>query len=76
MSVNYLDLFKQLPHLDDGMEVVDDWAYTPTLCHFDGRWAVNWLDEDAFSCQLFSAKTPEEAIQKAYDWCKSKDFIK
>lgn len=68
--MNYLNLFKRLPHLDGDRKVIKDWGYIPNLYHFDTKWHVSWIhydDGDAFID--FEDETPEEAIQKAFDWC-------
>jgi hypothetical protein len=68
--MNALDLFKILPHLDGDKKVINDWGYIPNLYHFDTKWHVSWIhydDGDAFID--FEDETPEEAIQKAFDWC-------
>lgn len=60
------------------MEVTKDNedAQNPTLYHYDGSWVVDLVDSDGCSEHVESAPTPEEAIQKAYDWCVSKGLIK
>ncbi len=68
--MNYLDLFKKLPHLDSDKKVINDWGYTPNLYHFDTKWHVSWIhcaEGDAFID--FEGETAEEAIQKAFDYC-------
>lgn len=61
-NINYIELFKQLPHLaidydaepvkgycysfNYGFKVVDDWAYAPNLYHFDAEWHVSWIHCD------------------------------
>lgn len=72
-TMDSLKKFTSLPHLSgDLKQVVEDWAYTPNLYHFDGMWHVDWIHcEDGDSAIGFSAYTPEEAIDKAYDWFKS-----
>ena len=79
-GVNYLnelkcglDLFKELPHINSHKIVVTNgWGYVPNLYHFDGSWVVDWLhSEDGDSLVSFSADTPEEAIEKAWEFCKA-----
>ena len=73
---DYLGMFKKLPHINADYEVVDDWGYTPSLYHFDTEWCVCWMScEEGDGLQGFRAATPEEAIQKAYDWAKEKRLI-
>lgn len=76
--MNALDLFKILPHLDGDKKVImtHDWGYIPNLYHFDTKWHVSWIhydDGDAFID--FEEETPEEAIQKAFDWCVELNLI-
>ena len=69
-KTNALELFKKLPHLDYNKNVLTDWGYTPNLYHFDESWHVSWVEcEDGETLIDFEAETPEEAIQKAFDWC-------
>lgn len=72
-TMEALKKFTSLPHLSgDLKQVVEDWAYTPNLYHFDGMWHVDWIHcEDGDSAIGFSANTPEEAIDKAYNWINS-----
>ena len=46
--------------------------YAPNLYQFDGSWHVDWIScENADSVKGFTGETPEEAIDKAYDWFHS-----
>ena len=68
-----LDNFKTLQHITGDMKsTVEDWGYTPNLYHFDGTWHVDWIScEEGDSIKGFTAETPEEAIDKAYNWFHS-----
>lgn len=68
-----LDKFKTLQHITGDMKsTVEDWGYTPNLYHFDGSWHVDWIScEDGDSIKGFDADTPEDAIDKAYNWFHS-----
>lgn len=69
-EMNALDLFKKLPHLTYDKKVTKDWGYIPNLYHFDTMWHVSWIHYD--DCEAFidfEGETPEESIQKAFDWC-------
>ncbi len=68
-----LDKFKTLQHITGDMKsTVDDWGYAPNLYHFDGSWHVDWIScEEGDSIYGFTGETPEEAIDKAYDWFHS-----
>jgi hypothetical protein len=52
---------------------VEDWGYTPKLYHFEGSWHVDWIScEDGDTILYgFTAETPENAIDKAYNWFHS-----
>ena len=68
-----LDKFKTLQHITGDMKsTVEDWGYAPNLYHFDGSWHVDWIScEEGDSIKGFNADTPEEAIDKAYNWFHS-----
>ena len=68
-----LDKFKTLQHITGDMKsTVEDWGYAPNLYHFDGSWHVDWIScEEGYSIKGFNADTPEEAIDKAYNWFHS-----
>lgn len=68
-----LDKFKTLQHITGDMKsTVEDWEYAPNLYHFDGSWHVDWIScEEGDSIKGFNADTPEEAIDKAYNWFHS-----
>lgn len=68
-----LDKFKTLQHITGDMKsTVEDWGYSPNLYHFDGNWHVDWIScEEGDSIKGFNADTPEEAIDKAYNWFHS-----
>ena len=82
INISYLEKFKKLPHLAIdydaktlpnlpwGVKVVDDWAYAPNLYHFDTEWHVTWIHCSEGDGTLdFHYNTPEECIDKAYDFC-------
>ena len=68
-----LEKFKSLQHITGNMEsTVEDWGYAPNLYYFDGSWHVDWIScEDGDSIYGFTAETPEDAIDKAYNWFHS-----
>ena len=68
-----LDKFKTLQHISGDMKsTVKDWGYAPNLYHFDGSWHVDWIScDEGDSIEEFNADTPEEAIDKAYNWFHS-----
>lgn len=74
--MNYLDLFKKLPHLDSDKKIIKDWGYTPNLYHFDTKWHVSWIHCDVGDAFIdFEGETAEEAIQKAFDYCAIHNLI-
>lgn len=69
----YLEMFKELPHVNVNYEVVNDWGYTPNLYHFDGKWFVDWIHcEEGDSLFSYQGDSPEEAITNAYKDYKNK----
>ena len=92
-NVNYIELFKQLPHLaidynaepvkgyregfNRGFEVVDDWAYTPNLYHFDTEWHLSWIhcSEGDGIIDFRHPDSPEDCIMQAYEFCVKNKFI-
>ena len=74
-----LEMFAKLPQLDENCEKTD-LGYVPTLSLVDNIWViyiVYWYDIDTNDTLglHFTAGTPEEAIRKAYEWCKSKKLV-
>lgn len=72
-KVDSLDKFKTLQHITGDMKsTVEDWGYAPNLYQFDGSWHVDWIScEEGDSIYGFTAETPEDAIDKAYNWFHS-----
>lgn len=74
-----LEIFAKLPQLDEDCKKVD-LGYISTLSLVDNtsnQYIVFWLDistTDLLELH-FVANTPEEAIRKAYEWCKSNNLI-
>lgn len=69
-----LEKFQELPHINSRYEIQEDWAYTPNLYHFEGEWHVSWIFciQNVMGLDDFSGSTPEEAIDKAYEWFHNK----
>lgn len=73
--IDYLDLFRKLPHLED-KKVVKDWGYAPNLYHLDGKYHVSWVHcEEGDILIDFHASTPEDAIMIAFEQCKSCGYV-
>lgn len=72
-NMTALEKFQELPHINSLYEILDDWEYTPSLYHFDEMWHVSWIHcSEGDVLNDFSGSTPEEAIDKAYKWFRSK----
>lgn len=73
-----LEKFKKLPqHITHKYELLYDYGYCPNLYHFDGNWHVTYIHcEDMDGLDDFTGNTPEEAIDKAYDWYVKKFNVK
>ncbi len=68
-----LEKFKSLQHISGDLhQTLEDWGYAPNLYFFDGMWHVSWIScEEGDSIKDFEGSTPEEAIDKAYNWFHS-----
>lgn len=83
-SSNALELFTKLPYLtedeQDNLIIASEentCPYIPTLYYYDEMFVVDWCSgETGDTIYAKSGNTPEEAIQKAYDWCLTNKFIK
>lgn len=65
--MDYLKIFKSLPHCDSMCNIVEDWGYAPNLYYFDQEWHVSWIDSTEGDCLYdFVGKSPEEAIVNAH----------
>ena len=52
-----------------------DEGYTPTLYWYDKAYCIDWMSEENDTILDFNGDTPEEAINKAFDFCLSKKLI-
>lgn len=74
-----LEMFAKLPQLDEEYHKTD-LGYVPALSKVDNilvQYIVFWFDisgSDLLDLH-FVANTPEEAIRKAYEWCKNNNLI-
>lgn len=73
MKDTSLEKFKSLQHITkDLYKTLADWGYAPNLYYFDRMWHVSWVNcEEGDSVKDFEGNTPEEAIDKAYNWFHS-----
>lgn len=77
-----LEKFALLPNiimLEEGelkkVNKEQDEGYTPTLYYYNKNYQVEWIDnENAAICNI-TGDTPEEAINKAFDFCLSEKLI-
>ena len=74
-----LEMFAKLPQLDEDYHKTD-LGYVPTLSVIDNilvQYIVYWIDMDTHKILKlhFTTNTPEEAIRKAYEWCKSNNLL-
>jgi len=68
-----LENFKSLQHISGDLKsTLQDWGYAPNLYFFDTMWHVSWIScEEGDGIKDFDGNTPEEAIDKAYNWFHS-----
>jgi hypothetical protein len=52
-----------------------DEGYTPTLYWYNKAYCVDWIGEENDTILGFNGDTPEEAINKAFDFCLSEKLI-
>lgn len=53
------------------------WAYAPILYKFEGKWVIDWTDEEeGDSIKVIEGDTPFEVAKNAYNWCVEKGYIK
>lgn len=52
-----------------------DEGYTPTLYWYDRAYCLDWMSEENDIILGFNGDTPEEAINKAFDFCLSEKLI-
>lgn len=72
-------IFTLLPSINNVDEadnyVVDKNGAKPALVHQGDEYIVMWVDEDFCTIKDFSAKSPEEALKLAYNWCVGNKLI-
>ena len=52
-----------------------DEGYTPTLYYYNKSYQLEWIDDENNSICNITGDTPEEAINKAFDFCLSEKLI-
>lgn len=72
-----LEMFTKLPQLNGNWEKDSEGGYLPILSRcIDGKYRLSYD-----FCYVFDSiyevitNTPEEAIRKAYEWCKSNNLL-
>lgn len=77
-----LEKFALLPNItmfEEGeltkVDKEQDEGYTPTLYWYDEAYCVDWIGEENDTILGFNGDTPEEAINKAFDFCLSEKLI-
>ena len=77
-----LEKFALLPNIsmfEEGeltkVDKEQDEGYTPTLYWYDKAYCVDWIGEENDTILGFNGDTPEEAINKAFDFCLSEKLI-
>lgn len=77
-----LEKFALLPNItmfEEGeltkVDKEQDEGYTPTLYWYDRRYCVDWMSEESDTILCFNGDSPEEVINKAFDFCLSKKLI-
>ena len=73
----------RLPYIDidpdDGIARMSNKGdYVPILCSYNGKWDLYWADSynENYFTPVLPEDTPTEVIQKAYDYCVKRGWIK
>lgn len=81
-KLNALEKFALLPNItifEEGeltkVDKEQDEGYTPILYWYDKAYCVDWMGEENDTILGFNGDTPEEAINKAFDFCLSEKLI-
>lgn len=77
-----LEKFALLPNItifEDGdyakVDKEQDEGYTPILYYYNRQYHVEWMSEENDAILGVIADTPEEAIDKAFDFCLGEKLI-
>nr|DAU20277.1 MAG TPA: hypothetical protein [Crassvirales sp.] len=81
-KLSALEKFALLPNItifEEGeftkVDKEQDEGYTPTLYWYYKAYCVDWISEENDTILGFNGDTPEEAINKAFDFCLSEKLI-
>lgn len=77
-----LEKFALLPNItmfEEGeltkVDKQQDEGYTPILYYYNKNYQVEWIDDENDAICNITGDTPEEAIDKAFDFCLSEKLI-
>ena len=77
-----LEKFALLPNItifEEGeltkVDKQQDEGYTPTLYYYNKNYQVEWIDDENNAICNITGDTPEEAIDKAFDFCLGEKLI-
>ena len=77
-----LEKFALLPNItmfEEGeltkVDKQQDEGYTPTLYYYNKNYQVEWINDENNAICNITGDTPEEAIDKAFDFCLSEKLI-
>lgn len=72
-----LEMFTKLSQLDENCEKDPEGGYLPILIKcIDDTYLIRYYSYYTFNAiYTVTADTPEEAIRKAYEWCKSNNLL-
>ena len=77
-----LEKFALLPNItifEEGeftkVDKQQDEGYTPILYYYNKNYQVEWIDDENDAICNTTGDTPEEAIDKAFDFCLSEKLI-
>jgi hypothetical protein len=81
-KLSALEKFVLLPNItmfEEGeltkVDKQQDEGYTPTLYYYNKNYQVEWIDDENDAICNITGDTPEEAINKAFNFCLSEKLI-
>ena len=81
-ELSALQKFSLLPNInifEEGefkkVDKEQDEGYTPTLYYYNKSYQLEWINNENNSIRNIAGDTPEEAINKAFDFCLSEKLI-
>lgn len=74
-----LEMFAKLPQLNENCEKTNTGSVPSIIStgYISVSYVVYWMKKDTCKSpnKYFIGDTPEEAIRKAYEWCKSNNLL-